>query len=148
VWRDDRLDWPQRDAAMGTRVLLAITGRLAARAIREQRAVADTLAELRGRLSREERWLVEATRFIGMFIEYRLRSRRPSTDVTQVGSRTEVESGASMSDDRVLQAAQADEANTQRRIEELKQEVQRAEARLGEITEFIRKYRDYEASAQ
>ncbi|MDA0365727.1 MAG: hypothetical protein O3B31_06910 [Chloroflexi bacterium] len=53
-----------------------------------------------------------------------------------------------MSDDRVLQAAQADEETTQRRIEELREEIERTEARLQTVSDFIHKYREYENVAQ
>ena len=130
--------------------LLHSRGGSPTRANRQLGFTATRLLEIRSILGLVERHLVEVVRDLTTVRHHVLASRLPApvTDA-MLGSWESVgrkEDGQMMSDERVLRAAQTDEVATQRRIEELRQEIENAEERLREVTSFIRKYREYEGA--
>lgn len=151
IWRSGRLEQPcDAEEVLPREVRRELVVRFVAHAPLPQRAVIDALSEARSRLLTDEGYLGEVSGFLTAFMQYAhgLRRSSPVADRSSEGPEPDREGQSTMSDDRVLQAAQSDEATTQRRIEELREEIERSEARLQTISDFISKYREYENVAQ
>lgn len=152
IWLGGQLEQPCGEAVIPREQQRSLALLFLRHATDEQRIAVRALSAMRANLTLHEQQFAEVGRFLTTFLLYRhgLRRGSPATDLalSTEGPEPAGEGRTAMSDERVLEAAQADESAIQRRIEELREEIERTEVQLQEIGDFIRKYREYERVAQ